>query len=980
MTTYVKPQTLVFQEFNLAPSEVVDPLRAHISGPNAMLHRFTEPAEKALINIGPYNRLENKFFPWPARTAGSLVDPGSVKLFVENALLLYFEDLIDDEAGGRGITTPVAGRKNWIKSDSVVFKSNGTSWPRSSLFGDRDVKVGDVVYIRGVGDDSDTCEEKELWTYVEGFASERVPATIFPVEADAANAISVLEDEVLEQIAGPDNCVNGTSTGTYNGMAAGLLTETYTITVVKSSISGCNAARLRITSASGTDNVDELTPSAFGAATPIGTRGAAVTFVLATGACVTASNSGGFPANEFIVGQTWELEVTQDFERVCAQTTGNYTGSNDDTYIVEVTKGGTWAQLPEVTITTTKGLDTSGPVRVTTANTYFPVGSYGLRMKFIDCADLPSSISVALQGDDDEFAGNSALAGLCKGDKFYVTVVSGQNGPIRTLVLRDDLPLELRTATDLDLRLFISKTIEVTENRLSAPSLVNYSIEATQIGVKAGITAYDSSWTVGGVEQPMALWGGRAQSATNPVATGIMYVEYREWLTALVDQVLFISDVANINDIPGPLDPRNPLKQGVYDALVNSNGTRVGYTAVADPYSLDSWIKVLERIQGRDDIYNLVPLTRDARVLQAYVGQVDAESSPEAGNWKAMVVSLQAKTVEMVVGQSAADAQILNPTSVNGQLVLATLEDDPEASDTQYTILSVPANNSGFITYGVRPGDIVRYLYTVDAHGDATYSEFVVDSVLSENTLRLLNGHTTAVSIPQKIEVWHSLNKSEIVADLQQQAQAFANRRVVATWPDVVGLGGVGRDGLFFAAAVAGLASGVVPHQGLTNVEIAGYDDLASRTKDFFTDSQLDTLASSGIWIGTEDRDGTPHTRHALTTSTLDLSRREEMVRRNLDSISYVFLRRLRPFIGRTNATPSMLRKLRYEVTRVIRFFKTNGYTADLGPQLIDGSIAIDREGQEILRIHPLAADRVEIVLNLVLPAPLNNVELHLVV
>ena len=63
--------------------------------------------------------------------------------------------------------------------------------------------------------------------------------------------------------------------------------------------------------------------------------------------------------------------------------------------------------------------------------------------------------------------GDSALAGLRKGDKFYITVGTGQNGPIRTLILRDDLPTAILDANDLDLRLFIEKDIEVTENRLS---------------------------------------------------------------------------------------------------------------------------------------------------------------------------------------------------------------------------------------------------------------------------------------------------------------------------------------------------------------------------------------------------------------------------------------------------------------------------------------------------------------------------------
>jgi len=195
---------------------------------------------------------------------------------------------------------------------------------------------------------------------------------------------------------------------------------------------------------------------------------------------------------------------------------------------------------------------------------------------------------------------------------------------------------------------------------------------------------------------------------------------------------------------------------------------------------------------------------------------------------------------------------------------------------------------------------------------------------------------------------------------------------VCAVWPDQVAEAGTLMAGYYLAAGLAGLASGVVPQQPLTNVEVAGFDDY-TRSYKFFNETQLNRLAEAGVWIVTEDRDGTPYTRHALTTDNLDLNRREEMIRRNVDSISYLFLRRLRPYIGRTNVTPDMVGMLEDAVTEIIDFLKTNGTTTELGSQLIEGTI-------KVLRIHPLLRDRIEIVLDLTVPAPLNNIELHLVV
>ncbi len=977
---YVKPQVLVFQEFALAPAEVTNPLRACIIGPNSMLHRYATATEKALINVGPYNRAVNKTYTWPGRTAGSVVDPDSIKLFIENALLRYFEDLIGDSSNGRGLVAPVADHKNWVRHSTVAFKSNGTSFPRSGLLNDRDVAVGDIVYLRGVADSDDACTEYELWTEVTGFAADALDATVFPADRDINNQATTAEAHTITMVSGPVNCVSMVWNGgsSYDGLADGRVTETYTVTVVKSGVSGCSAARLRITSASGTDDVDEVDPGDFGDVVDIGTRGVKITFAVGTGDCEDSAASNGVAEGELIVGQTWTVEVTQTFERVCAQSGATYTGPDDDTYVIEVTKGGVWADLPEITITTTKGLDTSGPTTVTGSNVAIPVGTYGMTVQFRDCGNLPDSLSVSENAETG--MGDDSLDGLRKGDRFYITVASGQNGPIRTLILRDDLPADLREVTDLDLRLFIAKTIEVTESRLSAPPLTNYTVELTQMVVKSGITAYDATWTSNGVEQPLLVWDGLAESATNPTAFGTQYIEYAEWLQALTTSVGFVDDVADIDVIPGPLDEANLLKWGVYRALQNANSTKVAYVAIGDPRSLDSWQVSLTKVEGRDDVYNFVPLTTTREVQNLFQAQVNAESTPESGNWKGMFVNLVAKTATMVVGKSAADAQLLHPTSTNGNVVLATLEDNPEATDTQYTLLSVPANNAGFLTYGVAPGDIVRFLFSIDSFGEATYREFIVDSVLSQNSLLLLQGHTDPITVPQKMEIWHTLTKDEIAADLGEQAQSFASSRVCCVWPDIVGTAGNAQSGIFLAAALAGEVSGVAPHQGLTNVEIAGFDDLASRTKDFFSTTQLNNMAASGVWICTEDRDGTPHTRHALTSSTVDLNRKEEMIRRNVDSISYFFLNRLRPFIGRGNSTTTMVQRLRYEVNACIKFLKTNGYTAELGPQLIDGSIALDTDGTEILRIHPLAADRIEIVLNLVVPAPLNNIELHLVV
>lgn len=972
MSSYVKPQVLVFQEFSIVPTEITEPLRAHIAGPNAVLHRYTDSDEKQTISLGDYNPADDTCYPWPQRLPGSRVDQEYVKLHIDKALLKYYEHSV----GASGVViSPVDDKNNWIEADTLAFRDNG-SYAKSDVFNDRDVKVGDVVYLRSVTGES--CDVSELWTEVTGFASTPVDSRIRPATLDSQNQDTVSSGSATAatsapsatpgtdgynylQIAGPQNEVNLTTVtaSAYDGLAHGLTGDTYTIQVVKSSVAGCASAVLRVRSASGLDDVATVTPT-IGTPVAIGANGLTVTFTLTEDAV-----DSGVVVDQFVIGQKWEVTVQKAFVAVSAVSdaaagytvdtsedpslTGDilarYTGTKHDTYIIEVTKGGLVSGggdgYPEITVKTAKGLDFSGPTEITDADetgVSVPVGTRGVQVRF------------------------EAPAGFRKGDKFYIKVVSGVAGWVRRLILRDDMPTDMLDASEIDLSLFIKDDIHVSKNRLGQAPLTNYWLEDTQLCVQDGVTAFHPEWTLAGVEQPL------------PVVAGQLYVTYREWVSSLADEVNSISDVADLDQIPGQLDIDNPLKWGVYKALSNSNGTVVKYTAVANPDDLDSWVQVLERIKGRDDMYNLVPLTFNRLVHNLWAAHVGAESNEYANNWKSSFFALQSRPHKLVVGEGALIADVLGNAIADP--TLATLSDDPNATDTQYTLLQVPpgtSNTSGyFITNQVQPGDIVRYNYVVDGFGDEQYEEYVVDRVLSENSMLLYTGGSVAITQPQRFEVWHNRDRNEIAEEIATSAGGYGNRRVCAVWPDQVGEAGVMQPGFYLAAALGGLVSGVVPHQPLTNVEVAGFDDF-SRSYKYFNETQLNRMAEAGVWIVTEDKDGTPFSRHALTTDNLDLNRREEMIRRNVDSMSYLFLRRLRPYIGRTNAQEGMIRRLTYEVTSLIDFLKANGNTEELGSQLIDGTITK-------LQIHPLLKDRIEIVLDLTVPAPLNNIELHLVV
>ncbi len=940
MATYVLPQVLVFQDFQTAPSVVANPLRAHISGGHAFLTRYADTDEREFGRLGYYDNAVDTPYVWPNRPAGSVVDNSYVKLWMHDALLKYFEDLI----GSGSAVTKVANYNNRIRSATVNFKTNGAYARHSSLL-DRDVTAGDTVKLRVLpaGEDPVT-----MWTYVKDVVGDEVAAVLSTATKDANNPATQVKSSTVTQLAGDLNCVTLTPTDTaYNGLEDGYVTETYRILVLEGSVSGdYTTARLRVISASGLDDVDSLTPNAAGVATPIGARGLLVTFSASSDAAMSQSaENEDVSADDLIAGQEWRVVVHQAWTSPDATEGGTYDDANDTTYIVEVSNGGLWANSPTINVSTTNGIDMSGPTTVTGAGVAVPMGSKG--------------VTVSFSGD-----------GLNKGDKYYVQVNGSTVGPMRTLVLGHNIPSEVPSGSEVDLTLYIRKPLlQIPENRTGFAPLVNYELSETEITVKSGIIAYDETWTDEGVPQPLDVCSDSNKQY------GLLYVEYRAWLQTLCHEVGTIDDVANLDAlIPGALTPDNPLKWGVFKALSNSNGTEVKFTAVCEPDAAESWADVLELLLGRDDVYGLVPLTRDRIVLDLYAAHVDAMSSPEQGLWRTLWLNLVGVPEIPVVSAGSTVSGYIKATTSDGLACLCTFEDDGLTSGSQYTIMRCPAGNGEFVQNHVRAGDIVRALYVGDGFGNWGYSEFIVDEVQSEDQIRLMTGPAAPMAIPTKVEIWRNLSATEEATEIARDAGAWNNRRIRAVWPDTIESSGTVQEGYHLCAALAGLASGILPHQGMTNLEVAGFSDVPRTTKKF-NRPQLDILALAGVWVVSQNSmDGKVYTRHAMSTGDYeDINQREEMLTRNVDSISYRFKDQFSPYIGVTNVTPSMIRSLGTEINKLIDTLKTERYTEQLGGQLIEAQVVR-------LAQHLLLRDRMVLVLNCTVPYALNNFEIHLVI
>ena len=933
-TSYVVPQALVYQEFSVLPEALAQPLLACVVGP-----RYQLVTDNIRGLLGTYDPLAEECHSWPNREAGAVVDLDWTKVFIDDALLQYFynptvgEDTITATYCSMLDLWSTSTVKNAIRSLDTNWKTYG-AYDRDAVLLNRDVKLGDTVKVSAVID----AELITLWTYVAGFINDKIAGVVgvatrdsgdvdYPFDTSSSSSPAISVTKVGFGTSTVDVSVaDKPAEEPEQGYIDGVRRDDYVLEVIEGGEPA--SAVIRVTSASGTDDVDALTPSAWDATTPFGNKGLAVTF--------SRSSS-----DVFEVGMIWEISVQFGAVVVYPHSGGDYTGPSDSTYVITVTKGGQFGGIegnPEITITTTTGIDSSGPHEVTALDEVIDIGSYGVELDFTSMVGYRQ--------------------GLYLGDKFYIPVTAPVAGAVKTLVLGHNLPAELIGLDNtgacsgrppaLAVTLYIKKDIEVAQDREGYAPLLNWDASATEICLQSGILAYDSTWVDNsGTRLPL------------PVKSGSAWVTYRALQTVGASTIGGISDITTLAAILGTVTVDNPLVYGVYMAMLNSSGEEVKYVSVASN-DVAGYTAALSKLTQRNDVYSIVVTTFDAEIQDLLVASVAGMSTPESGRWRRALVSS-----ELIEEQG-----IVTETS-EGDAYLATITDDPDTAGNQYTSVEF-ATEVNLLTIGVRAGDIVRALYSVDGFGNETYSEYTIDLVQSEDSLRLLSGPDAPVNTASRVEIWRNLTADEQIAATTATGSRFGTRRVTNVWPDYYEKDSELTPGYFEACAIAGLRSATVPQRSLTNIALAGIDSV-NRTTEKFTEAQLNTMAAAGTLIVTQNMAGDVYIRHNLTTDMTSVQTREESITANLDSISYVVLSAIAPFIGSSNLTDETINQIKVEIKDIINYLVNNSTIPTVGGQLISGTITkVER--------HPTLLDRLVVVLNLELPAPVNNIEVHLVV
>lgn len=531
-----------------------------------------------------------------------------------------------------------------------------------------------------------------------------------------------------------------------------------------------------------------------------------------------------------------------------------------------------------------------------------------------------------------------------------------------TLSLDDGIPTEGETVPSVTAAVLcefqsfvqIEKTVNSTEQYTVAGTRKDPTITVSA-NVKVRLTDKDFY----GTEE------GESKYGTVVDAEGI-YVSYRELLTAKSDTIHSVNTASEVAEDLGTIDPENPLAQAVYNAALNAGGQIVRYMAVPSD-DLDGYNKVLEKASLTKEVYFLVPVTRNADVIDAVQGHIENMSAnptvghPSAKRWRVAFISAEVpdeKAVYTKEADTSGRAFYMKGAGAN-VLMLVTSDGDEDTG-------------RGKFRKDLVKGDIVRF-------GTVSLT-YKVEEVLSNTRIKVspVNGAAAITGSTSKdvVEIFHvytNAEKAEVIRDL---SSGFASRRIYNVFPSVFSNAGVTQTGEFAAACVAGLVSSCLPQQPVTNLELVGIDDIPLVYQTFSLDD-LNTMASGGTFIVMQDAPNDQvYVRHQISTDyeANNLNTAELSITKNLDSISYFFDNLMSPYIGKYNITPELLAVLENVITGGLVSLESTSYGL-YGPQLI-------AEGTEILLLEQDAVlkDHVNCNLKLNMPYPFNHLVLKLFV
>lgn len=957
-----KPAVIVRREFETTPTIVAQQLRACIIGSAFQLVRFFKSGEKANGLVKTVTSLPSGVIAGAAAAgtslkamfsatdinsipniaATSVLDAASVKVFVEDAYLTY-ADFYDDANLVPGGAT--SGIFNSITLDSpAAWKGTGR---HSNLI--QDVAVGDVVqlYTGGTTDNSTATLVKT--SRVTGFTAVTSADTTPTVPTVVSNFSSITSATITNSTGTTIDAItiggitfNLSATGALDSdteqvadpRKAGSTFTNYTLTV-NGWNSATNTAKVAVVSSTGLDDqTGDIICASSGNTTLILPSGFTITST-ATPTTVTTGANGTF---KYTPVHTLPTAVatgatTANGVRITTNSTGIL---KDTTYYATCISGGALKTGCTFKVTTNNGSDIISSDVIICSSTNqdtLTVGSYSLVLTF------------------NAINPNNYVTGFVRGDSIRISITAAASGRVDTLVLADAY-----TASAAITRVRLSKVKTVEVPRFRNTFVANWAVvsptdaELRRISLSTQLIVRSSNINAGLTDAY--------------ITAGKVYFEYKAYV-ALPREVGSVNSLSDITTRLGTVDPANELAYGVYKAWSNANGATVHFipTLSNTLTGTRGFADALSLAKGVRNCYSIVPLSQNADVWSACVAHAQSESSPANGRYRIVWIAPEVAIHNLIQDSSVGDSSAL----LQADSVAATITG-------QWTVNTTAGLDPRF-TETVQPGDYVRTNFDQDSSGAVTYVEYKIVAVVDNDTVIISSSVDPALA-NSRIEIFRNLSSAALATEYVKVAGGFSSERVFAVVSDrgVNGLrvGGVPVKNWNIACAFAGLRSGSRPHQPLANVELLGFDG-SNDTIPAFDETDLDTLRDGGTWVVRNDQDGRIYAERQLSTSVIDLFRKEQSVTCNVDSVSFTLYDALKTLVGRINITPGTLTKVSNDITAVMNRLSNKTGSETIGAQILAFTIVS-------VSVPTTAQDTVTVKMTITVPLPMNIIDITLVI
>lgn len=919
---YIKPQLTIEQLLAVLPDASTSRLSSVVIGPQYLLSRY---GKEDLVPNAAFDAA-GQVFTYQYYDASDVlqdlgatyvVDTGSVKL---NGVGLEAELANFTQAGG-AFTIESTSASNIIKLGTNYVKGSGTL---NTLFRTRPVAVGDVVYTSETDDTVDATTKRRV---VVGFKGVDVAATVGDATNSPYNPVTDGVADATTTVSAPTGWTIST-TGTLNvnvrggSVLASKLGEEFTLTVSDEGTPGSetDTAEVNITSKSGDFSVNGVVSvDDAGDYTFTDSELAGLTVKLAHASAT------------LVAGQVFIFRAYQAYERLVdtdnVTVTGTYTGTKDTTYIIKVTTGvaaGDTATGAVLSITDTAGIDDPQTISPT-EDTNFALGSFGLSCKFA----LGSNTVVQ--------------AGLRAGDVFSVVCTAAAQSSVNfdRVILSGpavDTTTFVNAATPIRVQFRLAYTGPVLSTDASDGTA--WTATSTEVTTDAGMALYVDA------RSTSYKWTSFADGV------GKLYLSYRALVPAPASEdKISIETVSDITDSLGTIDMDNELAFGANEMLSGSQGKRIFALRTAGT-TTTNFTNALRKLESTDGVYALCPLTTSLEVQQAVASHCDSMSVKTKKNFRRCYVGTDSPGSYAVL---TIKSDLTNYTATIGDY-------------GGYNVLLTTTDDVDFETLGLESGDLVKLTASDD--------EYEISSILSSTEIILVTGPDAPVAPAVPFQLWRANTASSQVDYIQQRSIAIGSRRAVNVWVEngTRLLNGTSTviPNRFVACEIAGLRCSVLPQQGLTYTEIKSVTDAASMYVKY-NDDNLDAVAASGTFIITQEAEsGAIYIRHQLTTKSSGGSLYyEDSVGVNLDNISFKVKDRMQGYIGKKNVTSKTLLEIQKDVVTILDEETTVPPNATYGPSL---------NGYQDLAItvHPTLKDRISIYAKLLMPLPLNNIDVVL--